>query len=127
MSDIWSDLWRVREMEAWLTVVAESRAARSAPIPNLVEIRRMQCLREEAAQNWLDALAEDWHALYFTLRCGCRRTTTLIVHENDRPLKSPPRGFCSPVKTAETRQFETLVQRVFPEAQSATTEWRDNN
>lgn len=114
-------------MKAWLTLVAESRAARSAPIPNLVEIRRLELLSKEAAKKWLEALDEDWDALCSIHTCGCRRNATLIVHVNDQPLKSPPRGFCSPAKTAETRQFEAMVQDVFPDAQSATTEWRDSN
>ena len=113
-------------MEAWLTVVAESRAARSAPIPNLAEIRRLELLSGEAAAKWLEALDEDWDELCSIQTCGYHRTTTLIVHENDQPLKSPLRGLCSPVKTAETLQFEALVQGVFPDARQATTEWRGN-
>ncbi len=121
-----SDIWKVGEMGAWLAVVDEHRVARSAHIPNLVEIRQLELLENEAGQRWLDALDEDWDELCSIHTCGCRRTTTLMVHENEHPHESPPRGLCSPVKTAETRQFEAMVQGVFPDARQATTEWRDN-
>ena len=51
-----SDIWKVGEMGAWLAVVDEHRAARSAHIPNLVEIRQLELLENEAGQRWLDAL-----------------------------------------------------------------------
>ncbi len=51
----------------------------------------------------------------------------LQVIETEEPRVSPPRGICSPVKTGEIHQFEGMVQRVFPDAQAATTERNDND
>lgn len=123
MNDTWNTLWKVNEMNVMKAAEQRLQAARSAPIPNLAEIRRLDLLKKEAAKQWLEALEEDWHALYFICRCGSGVVPTVVVHQNDYPLKSPPRGFCSPVKTEKTRQFEALVQRIFSGARSATTEW----
>jgi hypothetical protein len=127
MSDIWNELFNVEGMKACEQAREKHRAARSAPIADLAEIRRLNLLAEEAENKWVESVQENWDELYLILTCGCHYSRMRVVLENDRPRKSPPRGLCSPVKTDETRRFEALVRRVFPGAQQATMEWRGDD
>ncbi len=108
--------------------VAELRAlrgqldeARTAEIPDLVEIRRCRDL-------WYERLAD--RALEIMEASKVRHTRSpfqavnmLRVINNDSPLQSAPRGICSPVKTKEIRIFEDEMRIVFGKIESCTTAW----
>ena len=88
----------------------------SADIPDLIEIRR--CRERMMVHMALCDNSEtggDTHEQpgHFSLR----------VIRNDSPHQSTPRGICSPIKTADMREFEGLFRAVFGDTVSCTTAW----
>lgn len=94
----------------------ELRAARSAEIPNLVDIR-------DCKARFIEYLAmcvlEEMES---RVQLG-PRGPRLDVFCNDGPVRQNPRRMSSPVKTDDIRAFENRVSRVFGVTVSATTEW----
>ena len=95
----------------------ELDAARTADIPDLVEVRRcrkrfIKCLARLVREYMREHEERPADALQLT------------VITNDTPVPGAPRGICSPVKTAEIRRFEQQVRAVFGNTGACTTSWR---
>ena len=95
----------------------ELDAARMANIPDLVEVRRCR----KRFIKCLARLVREYMREHEETPVEPPLQLTVIT--NDTPVPSEPRGFCSPMKTAEMRRFEQAVREVFGETGSCTTAW----
>jgi hypothetical protein len=90
--------------------------ALEADIPSLPEIRR----RRKKIIMYLAGCV--WEVLY---ACGEKApaNSRFRVITNDAPEPATLRGFCSPIKTDEMREFEAAAREVFGDIEQCTTAW----
>lgn len=80
---------------------------------------------DEVRQSWRQFLTEE-HCRPCGKDIKQQRQTGRLrfrVIETKEPSMSPPRGICSPTKTAEIRKFENSAKVVFGDVESSTTAW----
>jgi hypothetical protein len=110
----------VAAWDAQLTALVHAyEAARGADVPSLAAVRRCSQDLAEFVERTLTLPEIDLCELPEPPPAPPR----LRVIENDAPALSPPRGFCSPLKTDAVRRFEDLVRREFGDVDACAMRW----
>jgi hypothetical protein len=102
-------------------VRAQYDQARRAMIPDLNEVRQYrEMLLDFVVEHALELMEADRNKETVRVKVSIIRD----VVSTDSPSLSTPRGFCSPVKTEDIKQFEKLVRKVFGDVEFCETAWR---